>query len=1438
MKNITSISKTLSLPFLLLFLITNPVKIASADNLLNDFEKLPGALSEWIPWIKENNPEWNCAKALDKRACSWVGKVHYNISSQDTTFEIDGLLLNKDSIPLPSKGKLSPSNIRVLKDNKNFESYIIQTSEGNITSIELPKGNYRISGKVLYEKIPSEIPAPAEYGLLDFNIDKSLIDSLNGNIGAYRGKDRIHIQTNSRVEIEDSIRVELFRMLRDGNPLHITTQLGLQVSGNSRTVNFSNILPKGCLTNQINSPLQYSLNEKQELIVQVYQGYHTLDIVCILPQPVLEIDLSEISSELLPEEEIWAWNSYPQFRSVEIEGPRALNPSQVKLPNNLSGNLILGVANKSKVVLKELRRGEEVAPKNSITVTRTIYPKLDKSGFIISDQLNGVLNSESRINILPEYSLGGATLSGSLVPITLDPKTGESGVEIRGANFALSGTSKIDKPFFFKTAFSSTGWNSEMEQVNFILPLPPSWKLLAIGNVSSASGTWVSLWNSYDVFLLLILAIMTAKLFNKKVSALFVIFSVLSKGEFMNPGVFFSWLLVFYAASTALNSTAHQTLKGAIYGSVFLSLAAYFVQTLSFAKLQFIQFLHPQLQSGTRYRSLFQSIASFIDSNPVFWPAILVLFFIALCFLLWALKGENWGQKIGRIIVGGICFIVISFIGGGILTSASLFMGTNPTYFGDNLSRSNTFDQEIMAGAPSSYYSEESAPHETYDDIAISKVFRSQQKQKPRDRELQSGLSTPEWKWRGARAVINGPIDPGHEIYFLYLTSSIEKYLCGFRALLSLFLLFFTASFVIPVEKLKKIAPLKATSAIIFFLLSPLFNITDAKAEFPPEFILKNLEKTLESRLCAKPICSTIDSLTLETTDTRYSIKISANSVGKSTITLPGQITDLIPEKILVNGSEKSYSRINNGHLEIMLSDGTSEVEVQGSLKPNNTINITFPQTPLSFDYNSSEWKSDKLIQRGEIPTEIKLVRETKATAGVTNPTNPRLGKEDFPETFIIKRTIEIGEYVEIRGSVSRLGHTEKAATLEIPLHKNEILTSPELKSSSGRIIINFPAGTRDAQFSSRFDSPRELSLSAYSGTGAFETWHITCEDYVACEARGLPITRGSSTTSSKLDFLPFQGETLSVTSRLLESAPGAYLTIERVNHQNTWGENRLNGNLEIYAKATRQTSLNISISDQVEITSIQVGGNQDTRKLNPENISVLLEPGDQTVLLQYVRPFSPSLFETVPEITLNSPVTNIRTSVSLQAYGYRWLMYFGGGEWGPASLFWSKLLVIIIFLFALRYLGILSINPIKLFGFGVGLSMIPTILQGVPLLGLILFNNKDILNLIEEKTSSKVFKTGISIILVSCLLVFYYIIRIGLLSEPTSLIAGNNSNLTILNWYHDASSFSGLNHTLPAPWIMSLPIIYWRVITHAVAILMVFIGLKWIKNWISLLKK
>lgn len=64
----------------------------------------------------------------------------------------------------------------------------------------------------------------------------------------------------------------------------------------------------------------------------------------------------------------------------------------------------------------------------------------------------------------------------------------------------------------------------------------------------------------------------------------------------------------------------------------------------------------------------------------------------------------------------------------------------------------------------------------------------------------------------------------------------------------------------------------------------------------------------------------------------------------------------------------------------------------------------------------------------------------------------------------------------------------------------------------------------------------------------------------------------------------------------------------------------------------------------------------------------------------------------------------------------------------------------------------------------------------------------------------------------------------------------GNSSTASVLRWFTDFA-VSAQGSELPTPWVMSLPLSYWRALTLILSVALVFLGLRWLRATVALVR-
>ncbi|MGZ4955810.1 MAG: hypothetical protein ACXV8Q_11910, partial [Methylobacter sp.] len=242
--------------------------------------------------------------------------------------------------------------------------------------------------------------------------------------------------------------------------------------------------------------------------------------------------------------EIWVFDARPQLRVVEIEQLSAIDPNQTNLPDDWKDLPAYKISQGQSMGFKTIRRGDPEPEPNQLNLSRKLWLDFDGEGYTVNDTITGKMTSGWRLNTLPQTQLGKVTLNGGNQFITLD-KSGKQGIEVRNGTIALNADSRAVGAV---SSISAVGWEQDFHNVSAELNLPPGWRLLAASGVDNVPDSWISRWTLLDLFLVLIAALATGRLWNPYWGLLALVTLVLIWHEPDSPH--FIWLNIL--AATAL----------------------------------------------------------------------------------------------------------------------------------------------------------------------------------------------------------------------------------------------------------------------------------------------------------------------------------------------------------------------------------------------------------------------------------------------------------------------------------------------------------------------------------------------------------------------------------------------------------------------------------------------------------------------------------------------------------------------------------------------------------------------------------------------------------------------------------------------------------------------------------------------------------------------
>jgi len=550
-------------------------------------EQVPEPLKPWIAWVLQDSPEPTCPflyNSYEEKRCSWPTQTQLDLTNEKGSFSTSWTVYRDSWISLPGDKKHWPLNVTV--DNKTS---LVMDKDG-IPSIKLAAGlQHQIKGEFLWTAVPDNLKIPDDTGLIELRINGQTIPTptiKDGQLWLKESETGLKKPEN----VQNNLDIQVFRKITDDVPAQVLTRLALEVSGEQREVKLPRPLLDGFIPLSLQSPLPARLEPDGQLLIQLRPGHWQIDILARNNQELTALPLAPTEQGLQwPESEIWSFDARPQLRVVEIEQLSAIDPSLTNLPDDWKNFPAYKINQGQTMGFKTIRRGDPEPEPNQLNLTRKLWLDFDGQGYTVNDTITGNMTRGWRLNTLPQTQLGKVTLNGGNQFITQD-KSGKQGVEVRSGAITLNADSRIAGAI---GSTSAVGWEQDFHTVRAELNLPPGWRLLAAGGVDNVPDSWISRWTLLDLFLVLIAALATGRLWNPYWGGLALVTLVLIWHEPGSPH--FVWLNIL--AATALIKVLPQGrfLKFmSWYRNVFW--LALIMFTLPFMVQQVRTGLYPQLE--------------------------------------------------------------------------------------------------------------------------------------------------------------------------------------------------------------------------------------------------------------------------------------------------------------------------------------------------------------------------------------------------------------------------------------------------------------------------------------------------------------------------------------------------------------------------------------------------------------------------------------------------------------------------------------------------------------------------------------------------------------------------------------------------------------------------------------------------------------------------
>jgi len=1232
--------------------------------------------------------------------------------------------------------------------------------------VRVTPGSHAISGNFVWDGLPESLLLPDAIGLVELTTDgaRNAVPNLDST-GRLWLKQRS--ERNSGVE---RIEVRVNRRVTDDIPLTMTTQIELTASGKNQEALVPNALLDGFTPLALSSPLPAHFEPDGSLRVQVRPGRWQLFATGRSMAPQTKLGLPATQDRLAPSAEVWAFEARPELRLVTIEGLTAVDPQQTTLPQEWKRFPAYLLKPGDAMRLRQTKRGDPEPEPDRLALRRHLWLDFDGAGYTVQDKISGSITRAWRLEMAKPQTLGRVAVDGADQYITQLDANALPGVELRRGVANITADSRIDTGTH---TLSATGWQQDFNQLSATLHLPPGWRLLHASGADRAPRAWIERWTLLDFFLVLMITLASGKLFGWRWGVVALAALTLSYHESGAPT--WAWLNLL-AAAALLRVLRDGRLRNVVSLYRWLSLTALIVVAVPFAVDQVRQALYPVLE------------------RP--WQAI----------------GEQVAVYAEPEAAGGMAQNrPVPAPARGRAPASSPLAAQNA---------------EPSSSPPPAQPEEQDrvekktlARHGTSYELSSSGFDRASFERIDPNAQIQTGPGLPQWTWNEYELAWSGPVEHTQTLR-LWLVSPLEGKVLTAARLAALLALLARLAWVGAI-RLPAIGRAAGTTAIVALLACTVAippHRAWAQSMPNPELLNELRDKLLAAPDCL-PRCAEISRLRLSATAGDLQLRLEAHAETDTAIPLPGGAQQWLPEELTVDGAPaRGLMRDRTGNLWVQLAKGVHQIGMRSGMNGRHSVQLALPLKPHRVEAELVGWTLDGLGEDGQAGESLLLTR----VAGATRSTQPGSG-DSLPPFVRVERTFNLGLVWQVATRVVRAGPSTAPVLVKVPLLEGESVTDGEVRAQDGVALVNLGPQTNAFYFESALKQRKQLDLRAPAESNQIQVWRLNLGPQWHVQFGGIPVVHHQDDAGRWLpEWRPWPDEHVTLALTKPSGVAGQTLTLDRTRLSLAPGIRATDVQLDMTLRSSRGGQHVVQLPEGAALQSVAIDGKSQPIRLEGRGVHLPVSPGKQEVTIAWREPRGISTWFAASSADAGTPGVNAALQIKMPEG--RWLLLVGGPAVGPAILFWG---VVIVLALAALALGRMRLTPLKAhqwFLLALGLTQAP-LLTGVIVVAwfLGLGARKRFGDGVAGKRWFNLGQVVLALLTLAAALSLFWAVQNGLLGYPEMQVAGNGSDVWNLRWYQDRTPGA-----LPTAWVISVPLIVYRLLMLAWALWLAYSLLGW----------
>lgn len=1391
-----TLSSYIFLVFVALMLVPASVRAEPIDP-----DDVPESLRAWIPWVTHDQPQAGCPflqGETSARRCEWPSELALELTGKGGKFSQTWRVYRPTWVPLPGDDRRWPQEVTI------DGAAVVVLNRGGMPGVELTPGSHTLAGRFLWDALPEKLRVPAATGLLRVQVDGAPVAAPQRDDDGTLWLNR----TRDEGTEADHLDLVVHRRVNDGLPLQVVTRVELHASGKNREELLGKTLLPGFVAMAVDSQVPARIEPDGKLRVQLRPGRWVVDITARHEGPVESLQPGEPGGPWA-EEEVWVFAADPRLHQVDITGVASVDPQQTLLPDEWKSLPAYRLRAGEAMVLTERRRGEVDRGPDRLQLQRDWWLDFDGREVTVHDRIHGQVHSGWRLDMQPRGTLGHVNISGKDQFITYREGSPQAGVELRSRELNLSADLRVpghDGNGVLR--MSAVDWDHDFHEVSGNLHLPPGWRLLHAEGIDEVRNTWVQSWTLLDIFLVLVISIAIGRLYGWAWGLLSLLSLGLCFPEWGAPRLVWIFVLVGEALNRALPEGKLRLVVRAYRGVVLITLAGL---VLGFVVQQVRQGLYPALE---RHGSDSFVLGAMAPGADMAVQKVANTEFAAMEPEPLA-EDEEYRDELKKDEADGDGWVEQQQADDKPVDIANLDTSSSIT-------RGRTKNKK-----GGSYKA----------------MQRQLQRKKLREYDantvVQTGPGIPGWQWKSIPVRWQGPVDRTHEVVLYMAPPRLNTAMAFVRVLFMITLgLAVLGVFRAGRRKRPPQAGAKSGAAAAIALILAFFGTAlvpgTARADFPSPELLETLRARVQANPTCLPNCAQSPRMRINVTPESLQLQLELHVASETGVPLPGSASQWLPTSVVVDGAQvepevapgepsestpaakRALARDAEGRLWVQLSPGRHRVVLRGPLPSRETVQLAMPLKPHYIEAQAAGWTIEGIHEDGLADDNLQLTKiHREGDAKQTLEMGP------LPAFVRVERSLQLGLSWEVNTRVERMTPPGSAVVLAIPLLPSESVTTDEMRVEDGKVLVNMGPDAREIEWTSVLEVSPSIALVAAENQPWVEVWRLEVGPLWHVEAEGIPVVENGD--QGLRVWQPWPGEQVALAVTRPEGVPGQTLTVDRVHLSLNPGRRATDATLTMQLRSSRGGHHTLTLPAEASLQTVRINGSEKSIGQDGQEVRIPVVPGSQSVQLDWREPHQLRPRYTAPVVDLGTAAVNVETTIEFPRD--RWVLWVRGPLLGPAVLFWSYIVMVILAALILGQVRRVQ-TPLRThhwFLLGIGLSPLPVPAAMVVVLWFLALGWRRSNTGLSPAWFNlrQLALAGWTIAAIGCLI---GAIHAGLLLQPDMQVEGNGSYDRHLVWFQDR-----VQGKLARPTVYSVPILWYRGLMLVWALWLAWALVKWL---------